>query len=308
MLLAILHSYRYLPKQKVNKMNKILITGAAGQMGGIVIDTLLKKITPQQINALTRKEEKRLELEAKGLNAFLGSYDDIPSLEKAMEGVDTVLLISAGSEGDRMQQHKNVVDTAKKMGVQNIAYTSRSLKDRATLVNKMMVEHFQTEDYIKASGLKYILFKNALYMETLVYYVGKNVFEKGEFAQVAGDGRTAFTLRKDQSEAMANVLLTEDFNNQIYNFTNSETYSMYDVATALTELSGKKIVYSPMDLSTYQTTKAAEGTPPFMVKIFVNFNLDIQNGQETVVSDDLENKLGRKPTSLKDGLKELFKL
>ena len=289
-------------------MNKILITGAAGQMGSIVIDTLLRKISPQQINALTRKEEKRLELEAKGLNAFLGNYDDIPSLEKAMKGVDTVLLISAGSEGDRMKQHRNVVDTAKKMGVQNIAYTSRSLRDRATLVNKMMDEHFQTEDYIKASGLNYILFKNALYMETIIFYVGKNVFEKGSFAQVAGDGRTAFTLRSDQSEAMANVLLNEEFKNQSYNFTNSETYSMYDIAATLTELSGKEVVYTPVDLPTFEATKAAEGTPPFVIKFSADFNMDIRNGQETVVTNDLENALGRKPTSLKEGLKKLFKL
>ena len=287
----------------------ILVTGAAGQMGTVVIETLLKKITPQQINVLVRKEEKQLEFQAKGFNAYLGNYEDIASLERAMKGVDTVLLISSGGEGDRMQQHRNVVDTAKKLGIPNIAYTSRSLRDRATLVNKMMVEHFETEDYIKASGLKYIIFKNALYMETLIYYInGQQVFEKGSFSQVAGEGKTAFTLRKDLSQGMANVLLNEDFNNQIYNFTASETYSMYDVATVLSELSGKEIKYTPVDIPTFETLMNEAGTPPFMVKMIINFNSDIKNGQETVVTSDLENKLGRKPATLKEGLTELFNL
>ena len=287
---------------------KILVTGAAGQMGTSVIETLLKKITPERINVLVRKEEKRAEFQSRGFNAYQGNYDDVASLERAMTCVDTVLLISSGGEGDRMQQHKNVVDTAKRLGIRNIAYTSRSLRDRTTLVNKMMGEHFETEEYIKASGLNYIIFKNALYLETLIYYVGKNVVEKGGFAQVAGDGRAAFTARKDQSEAIANVLLNEDCANQIYNFTNSETYSMYDVAAALSELSGKAITYIPVNIATFEASMKEAGTPPRMTTFIANFNLDIKNGQETVVTDDLEQKLGRKPTSLNEGLKLLFGL
>ena len=67
---------------------KILVTGAAGQMGGVVIENLLKKIPAQQINTLTRKAEKQLEFQTKGFNSFLGDYNDIASLEKAMSGVD----------------------------------------------------------------------------------------------------------------------------------------------------------------------------------------------------------------------------
>lgn len=122
-------------------------------MGGAVIENLLKKIAPNQISVITRNEEKRKDFASKGLNAFLGNYDDVASLENAMQGVDAVLLISAGDQGDRMQEHKNVVDAAKKTGLKSIAYTSRCLRDRTTLVNKLMQEHFETEDYIIASGL-----------------------------------------------------------------------------------------------------------------------------------------------------------
>ncbi len=289
-------------------MNKILVTGSSGQMGTVVIETLLKKVSAQQIHVITRKEEKRLELQAKGLQSFIGDYGNITSLEKAMDGVDTVLLISSGDQGDRMQEHKNVVDAAKKMGVTSIAYTSRSLKNRATLTNTLMEEHFATEDYIKQSGLKYIIFQNALYMEVLPYYVGKTVFEGGGFSQVAGNGKVAFTLRKDLSEAMANVLLNEDFNNQVYKFTASEAYSFYDVADALSELSGKEITYLPVEIPVYKELMQKQGLPEVVVNKIVNFNVDIKNDQESTVTSDLEIKLGRKPTSLKEGLKILFNL
>lgn len=289
-------------------MNKILVTGASGQMGAVVIETLLKKMSAHQIHAITRKEEKRLELQSKGLIAFIGDYGDVASLEKAMDGVDTVLLISSGDQGDRMQEHKNVINTAKKMGVTNIAYTSRSLKDKTTLTNKLMDEHFATEDYIKESGLKYIIFQNALYMEVLPYYVGKTVFEGGGFSQVAGDGKVAFTLRKDQSEAMANVLLNEAFNNQTYRFTSSAAYSFSDVANTLSELSGKEIKYTAVEIPEYKEQMKKQGLPEIMVDKIVNFNVDIKNDQESTVTNELEIKLGRKPTTLKEGLKMLFNL
>ncbi len=288
-------------------MNKILVTGATGILGSSVIDTLLKKITVNQINIITRKDEKRLEFQSKGFNAFLGDYNDIIALEKAMENVDIVLLVSSGDQGDRMQEHKNVIDTAKKSGVKNIAYTSRALQDRTTLANKLMLEHFETEDYIKESGLKYILFRNALYMDVIPLFVGKQVFETGIFMP-AGNGKVAYALRQEQGEAIANVLLNEIFDNQIYKFTGSEAYSFYDVATALTELSGKEVKYTSVTILAFVDMMKQKGLPEGMVKKIVDFNLDIKNGQEAEVTTELETQLGRKPTSLKDGLKILFSL
>jgi NAD(P)H dehydrogenase (quinone) len=288
-------------------MKKILITGATGELGSTVIKTLLKTGTPENISVLTRKEESKIEFEKRGLNAFIGQYSDVQSLEKAMENVDTVLLISSGDQGDRMQEHRNVIDTAKKKGVQNIAYTSRSLKDKNTLVNKLMIEHFLTEDYIKESGLKYIIFRNALYMDVLPLFVGKHVFEKG-ILQPAGNGKVAYVLKAEQAEAIANVLMNDNFENQTMNFTGPDAYSFYDVATALTELSGKQVNYKPIEVEPFKKIMLENGVSEPMVKKIVGFNLDIKNGQEATVTNELQHYLGRKPTNLKEGLKLLFNL
>lgn len=288
-------------------MKKILATGASGILGTTVIETLLKKISAQEINVLSRKEEKLAAMQTKGFNTHRGDYDDIKALEKAMIGVDTVLLISAGDEGDRMQQHRNVVDAAKKAGVSCIAYTSRSLRDRATLANKLMFDHFDTEDYIKESGLKYTIFRNALYMDVIPLFVGKQVFDTGIF-QPAGDGKVAFALRKDMGEAMANVLLNEHCENNTYTFTGNASYSFYDVAAVLTELSGKEVKYTPVEIPAFEAMMLGKGLPQVMVKKIIDFNTDIKNNQEAGISNDLEIKLGRQATSLKTGLKILFGL
>jgi len=286
---------------------QILVTGATGALGSAVIENLLKKIPSTQISVLTRKEEKRLEFESKGFQAYRGDYNDINALEKAMDGVDTVLLISSGDEGDRMQEHRNVVDTAKKAGVKCIAYTSRSLRDRDILANELMFDHFDTEDYIKESGLKYTIFRNALYMDVIPLFVGKQVFETGIF-QPAANGKVAFALRKEMGEAMSNVLLNEVCENRVYKFTGSEAYSFYDVATVLTELSGKEVKYTPVEIPAFDEMMKQKGIPEATVKKIIDFNTDIKNNQEAEITNDLENPLGRKPASLKKGLKILFGL
>lgn len=288
-------------------MKNILVTGATGILGTAFIKSLLKQMQPNQISVITRKEEKRAELEKQGFQAYLGDYNDTTALEKAMNGVDTVLLISSGDQGDRMQEHKNVVNSAKKMKVKNIAYTSRSLVNRERLSNKLMEEHFLTEDYIKQSGLNYIIFQNALYMDTIPVFVGQEVFQKGIFMP-AGNGKVAFALREEQAEAMANAMLNEPFENQTYKFTGNEAYSFYDVAKALTELSGKEVKYNAVEVADFKSNMMQKGLPEPMVQKIVDFNVDIKNGQEATITNELEKKLGRKPTNLKEGLKQLFNL
>lgn len=286
----------------------LLVTGATGHLGSAVIETLLKKIPTKQISIITRSEEKRTEMEAKGFNAYLGSYDNVPALEKAMNGIDIVLLISSGDQGNRMQEHKNVIDTAKKVGVKCIAYTSRSLRDRSTLANKLMVEHFETEDYIKASGLKYTIFRNILYTDVIPQFIGGNIaLERGIFLP-AGEGKVSFALRSEMGEAMANVLLSEESENRIYNFTDDKSYSFYDIATVLTELSGKVVKYNDVEVDVFVSMMKERNLPDPAIKKIVSFITDIKNNQESAISSDLEFELGRKPTQLKEGLKKLFEL
>ncbi|MCF0056375.1 SDR family oxidoreductase [Dyadobacter sp. CY356] len=289
-------------------MKKIFVTGATGHLGSAVISKLLTEIQSKQISVLTRNSEKQKEFQAKGFHAFLGSYDDVTTLEKAMENVEVVLLISSGDQGDRMQDHKNVVDAAKKTGIKSIAYTSRCLHDRNSLVNKLMDEHFETEDYIKASGLAHTFFRNILYMDAIPQFIGgKAALDKGIFLP-AGNGKVAFALRSEMGEAMAKVLLAGDCENKIYNFTGDKAYSFYDIATALSELSGNLVSYNAIDDDTFTQMMQQRNVPNASIRKIIDFITDIRHNQEQDIYDDLETVLGRKPASLKEGLKTIFGL
>jgi NAD(P)H dehydrogenase (quinone) len=243
-----------------------------------------------------------------GVTLRVGTYDDVDSLDRAMQGVEIVLLVAGTDEANRVRQHQNVVDAAQKAGVQRIAYTSRALKNRATLVNQLMEGHFQTEDYIKASGLAYTLFQNILYMDAIPQFVGGDaVFERGIYVP-AGEGKVSLALRSEMGEAMANALVAGHHNSVTYQLTNSESFSFVDVAAALTDLSGKSVVYTPAESIAFSAQLSERGLPEVVARRITGFITDIANGQEDIVSPDLENLLGRKPTSLREGLTLLYKL
>lgn len=285
----------------------LLITGATGQLGTAVLHTLLQKTDATQLAALVRDEPKAAGLKARGVTIRVGSYDDPAALDRAMQGVEKVLLISGGSEEDALQQHYNVVDAARKAGVRCLAYTSRALQDPATLANELMVRHFQTEAYIQASGLPYILFRNILYMDVLPLFTGPHVLETG-INLPAGQGRVAYALRREMGEAIANVLLESSCDNRIYHFTGSAAYSFADVAAALTAAAGQPVRYTPVEAAGFAAGMLARGVPELATQRTLGFLTDIKNGQEAAVSADLETALGRPPMSLAEGVKLLYKL
>ncbi|GAB3833221.1 SDR family oxidoreductase [Hymenobacter jeollabukensis] len=285
----------------------ILITGATGHIGAAVIQQLLTKLPASQIAALVRDEAKATHLQAQGVSLRVGDYRDPAALDRAMQGVEKVLLVSGGGEADGLQLHQNVVDAARRAGVRCLAYTGRALHDRHTLTNELMKRHFLTEDYIQASGLDYVLFRNILYMDTLPQFVGPKVLETGIHLP-AGEGRVSFALRREMGEAIANVLAEGDCANRIYTFTNSDAYSFHDVAAALTELSGREVRYTDIEPAAFVAGMQARGLPEFVVNLTLGFMTDIKNGQESAVTSELAEALGRQPVSLKEGLRELMGL
>jgi len=285
----------------------ILITGATGHLGTAVLQTLLRKAPATQLAALVRDEQKAAPLQAQGVSIRVGTYGDVAALDRAMQGIEQVLLISGGGEDEALQEHQNVVDAAKRAGVQCLAYTSRALKDPSTLVNQLMLRHFDTEAYIQASGLPHVIFRNILYMDVLPLFTGPNVLETG-INLPAGPGKVSFALRRDMGEAIANVLLECDFTSRTYHFTGSEAYSFADVAAALTEASGKNVAYTPIEDTAFAAGMRQRGVPELAIERTLGFMTDIRHGQESGVSPDLATALGRQPTSLREGVKLLYKV
>ncbi len=287
-------------------MSKVLITGAAGQLGNATITHLLKSTPADNIVALARDTSKAEILKEKGIEVRIGDFDDIVSLEKAMQGIEKVLLISSSELQNRFQQHKNVVDAAKKAGVKHLVYTSVAMKDINTSAIKfLMGSHFQTEEFIEESELTYTILRNSLYAETIPMFVGENVLETGIYLP-AGNGEVSFALRDEMGEAIAKVLNSDGHEMKKYSLTNTQSYSYQDVAKILSEVLGKEINYFSPTVEEYTKTLTDAGVPNEYIDMFSGFASAISQGEFNIVSHDLNSLLGRKPASLKAYLEATY--
>ena len=285
----------------------ILITGATGQLGTSVVNQLLTKLSTDQFVVTSSNERGVQSLKEKGLQARLANFSDIETLNDAFEGIDTLLLIST-MDPNRLEQHKNVIDAAKAKGVQHIVYTSLAIKDiEISAVKELMNSHFETEAYIKSSGLKYTILRNTMYADALTQILGPNALTQS-IQLPGGTGKVPYALRREMGEATANLLLQEVKENVIYNITGDTLYSYEDIAKTLQTLTGNKIQYIDIDEVAFVEGLKNMGFPDFAVYLHSGTITDIKCQQYEIVETTLRDLLGRAPADATTFLNEIFNI
>lgn len=287
----------------------ILVTGATGHFGKSTIDFLLEKgISPSKIGALVRNEEKAADLKNKGVALRIGDYDNYSSLVSAFQGVEKLLFVSGSDIMTRSTQHQHVVTAAKEAGVQHIVYTSFLGKNESPSSPLWLVaqSHLQTEAWLKESGIAHTILKNTLYLDFVPAFVGENVLETGVIYLPAGLGKVGAVLRSEMAEATATILIGSGHAGKTYHFTHEEAFSYQDVAELLSEIFGKTIAYHSPTAEEYAQTLTGYGVPAEFIGLFSSFAVAQANGELDTVGSDLALLLGRKPTTVKTFLTQVY--
>jgi NAD(P)H dehydrogenase (quinone) len=286
----------------------LLVTGATGQLGSAVVRRLLERTDATNVAALVRDETKATGLASLGVKVRVGDYDDTEALDRALVGVDRVLLIAGNDPARRVQQHQNVIDACLRAGVDLLGFASRALRDIEESKNTLMGDYFDTEDRIRSSGLRHVVFRNALYLDTVPLYIGGTAAFDNGIRLPAGDGRVAYVLRRELGEALANGMLDHTGGDRTHVLAATTASSFADVAAALTRISGKAVTYTPISDDDYVQAAVSRGFPEDNVRRFLGFFYDIRDNQLNQTGPDLESLLGREPSTLDQGLAELFSL
>jgi NAD(P)H dehydrogenase (quinone) len=278
----------------------IAITGATGQLGRLVIKALLKAVPAGEIVATVRQPARAADLAALGVQVREADYTQPASLEAAFKGVDKVLLISSSEVGQRLPQHKNVIDAAKRAGVSLLAYTSILRADTSPLA--LAEEHKATEAYLKASGLAHVLLRNGWYTENYLASA-KPALQHGAYIGSADSGRIASAARADYAEAAAVVLTTPNQAGKVYELAGDEAYTLAELASELSRQSGKTVPYVNLPEAEYAKALEGAGLPGPFAAILANSDVGAANGALFDDSHQLGKLIGRPTTSLATLLK-----
>ncbi|ELQ6062569.1 SDR family oxidoreductase [Cronobacter sakazakii] len=282
----------------------IAITGATGQLGQRVIDTLLNTVAAQEIVAIVRNPAKAAALSARGVQVRAADYNDAAALTAALAGVEKLLLISSSEVGQRAPQHRNVIDAAKTAGVKLIAYTSLLHADRSPL--GLADEHVATEKMLADAGIPYVLLRNGWYTENYLASVPP-ALEHGVFIGSAGDGKIASASRQDYAEAAAKVLTLDNQAGRVYELAGDHAWTLRDLTALLSKETGKTVAYQNLSEADFAAALTGAGLPEGFAKLLADSDIGASKGGLFDDSHQLSALIGRPTTSLEASLRESLK-
>ncbi|MFF6960298.1 NAD(P)H-binding protein [Streptomyces sp. NPDC008317] len=282
----------------------IVVTGATGHLGHLVIDELLKQVPATDVAAVVRDEAKAADLAERGVELRIADYNHPETLKDAFNAGDKVLLISGSEVGRRIAQHSAVVDAAAASGVALLAYTGILGGPDADL--KLADEHKATETYILASGLPYVFLRNGWYSEVQTENLAP-VLEHGAVIGNAGDGRVASAARADYAAAAAAVLTGEGHENTAYELSGDTAWSFAEYAALVAELTGREITYKNVPAETRQSILEGAGVPADFAAILVDVDHAIERGLLARTNGELSRLIGRPTTPIRETLAATLK-
>lgn len=244
----------------MSERNMIGVTGATGQLGRLVIGQLVERGLGARIVALVRDPAKAADQAAQGIAVRQANYDEPAGLAAALADVDRLLLISGNAVGQRVDQHRAVIDAARDAGVGFVAYTSVLHADMSPI--GLAEEHRQTEAALRASGLAFALLRNGWYMENYLGSIAP-ALQFGVVMGSSGDGRIAAATRADLAAAAAAVIAGgSEHDGQTYELAGDTTFTMADFAAEIASQSAKPVVYRDMAEADYAKALEGAGLPP----------------------------------------------
>lgn len=237
----------------------ILVTGAGGQLGRLVIDQLIARSTGTRVAALVRSAGQADTLNRLGVEARIGDYTDGNSLDRAFAGIARLLFISSNDLLSRRAQHRNVIDAAKRAGVKLVAYTSLLHADRSPL--GLGRDHRDTEADLRDSGVPFVVLRNGWYTENYTQAIPA-ALAHGAFLGSAGNGRIASAARRDYAEAAAAVLLSADNQaGRIYELAGDDAYTLPQFVAEIARRTGQPIAYQNLPQQAFREALQSAGLP-----------------------------------------------
>ena len=279
----------------------ILVTAAGGQLGHLVIEALLDRgVAPESIVAGARTTSKVADLAERGIRAVRLDYMAPDTVAAALEGVDTVLLISGSEPGKRYEGHKNVIDAAEAAGIAKLVYTSLAHADSTDFV--LAPEHKATEEALAASDVPSVVLRNNWYTENYTPDALRAA-ETGVIAASVADATVAAASRADYAEAAAVVLTQDGHLGRTYELSGDTAVSYADIAAASAEALGREVAYVPVSRAQLEAALTEAGLDAGTVGFVAEMEAGIARGVLSDADPTLARLLGRPTTPVAEGLR-----
>jgi len=253
-------------------MKKIAVTAASGQLGAEIVKAAVACVGRDNVVGLARTPQNASSLD---VEIRPGDYEST-ELQKSFDGIDAVLLVSGMDAPEkRIEQHRNVIQSAKQAGVRKMVYTSIQGAEEKTAFSPIVQSNRQTEQDVRESGLAWAIGRNGIYIEPDIDYL-ETYKKQGEIANCAGSGLCGYTTRSELGYAYARMLTQSEHNGKTYHL-NGEPISQQRLTDYLNDTFGTQLKYREMTVEEYRQDRIAE-LGEFLGNVIAGIYEGIRNG------------------------------
>jgi NAD(P)H dehydrogenase (quinone) len=272
------------------------VTGATGGVGSRTAARLARR--GADLRLIVRDPRRAPNLEGTEIKQAAGGYGDKDGMRRALEGVDTLFLIPAGEDEQRLDQHQIAIDAAEEAGVERLVYLS-FINATADATFTFVRDHYETEQMVKRTGLPHAFLRMSLYLD----FVPMLKSDDGVIRGPAGSGRVAPVTRDDVAETAAAVLVDfPAYEGQTLDLTGPEALTMKEIAQEVSRVSGEDVRYEDETIEQARASRAGSGAPAWMIEGWVTTYVAIARGELDLVSDDVQRATGHPAASVREFL------
>jgi NAD(P)H dehydrogenase (quinone) len=273
----------------------LAISGATGAVGGRIASRLAGLGHAQRL--IVRDAARASDLP--GAEIAEGSYEDPEAMRKALDGIRTFFMVSAGESSDRVQIHTAAIDAAVEAGVERIVYLS-FVGAAPEATSTLAREHWRTEEHVRSTGLKHTFLRDNAYLDYVPALVGPDGVIRGP----ADEGRVGAVAREDVAEVAVAFLLGEgQHDGRTYDVTGPEASTLHKAAEELSRAIRRRISYYPETLEEAYESRSSYGAPEWEVERWVTSYTAIAAGEMEVVSETVGKLTGHPPMGLAEFLR-----
>ena len=270
---------------------KIAVTGATGRLGGRVARLLSERGVAQRLAVRSPDRAPRLA----GAVAVRCAYDEPEQTRGALDGVDTVLMVSGSETPDRVEQHRPFIDATAAAGVHRLVYIS-FFGASPTATFTLARDHWATEEHLRASGLTTVILRDNFYLDFLPELVEADGVIRGP----AGTGRVAAVAQDDIAEAAAAILADPGgHDGATYSLTGPEALTLEEAAGVISRRTGDTVTFQDQTVDDAYASRAGQA-PDWQLDAWVSTYTAIASGELDGVTEDIPTLTGHRARSLDD--------
>jgi uncharacterized protein YbjT (DUF2867 family) len=277
----------------------ILVTGSTGKVGQHLVTAL--KAKGAAFKALAHSDASFKALAAQGVEAVKGDLGDPASLKAALEGLDKLFLLSAGSDFDRIEVA--AIEVAKAAGVKQVVKLSANGVS-ADSSNPLFRAHARAERALEASGLDFTILRPNFFMQNWVAFFSHSIKAGQPIYVNAGEGRLAWIDARDIADVAATALTEPGHTGLVYDLTGAEALTYGEVAVRLGKLLGRELAYVPVpDAAAFQAMKGM-GMDAWYAYGMVSLHQGVRRGLAEPTTGTFELVTGKAPRGIDAFLEE----